>query len=119
MTAIIDYGVGNLFSLKSSFAAIGEEVTVTSDPEVLMAADRLILPGVGIAGQVANVGDVHHAENVVARPTQEFFQHVLHDIAAEVADVGEVIHGGAAGIHLDLAGLVSGKGINRVGDAVV
>jgi glutamine amidotransferase len=47
MTAIIDYGVGNLFSLKSSFAAIGEEAVVSSDPKVLASADRLILPGVG------------------------------------------------------------------------
>ena len=47
MIAIIDYGVGNLFSLKSSFAFLGKEVTVTSDPAVLAAADRLILPGVG------------------------------------------------------------------------
>ncbi len=47
MIAIIDYGVGNLFSLKSSFAFLGKEVTVTSDPAVLAQADRLILPGVG------------------------------------------------------------------------
>ena len=47
MIAIIDYGVGNLFSLKSSFAAIGHEVTVTADADVLRAADKLILPGVG------------------------------------------------------------------------
>ncbi len=47
MTAIIDYGVGNLFSLKSSFSAIGEEAVVSSDPKVLASADRLILPGVG------------------------------------------------------------------------
>ena len=47
MIAIIDYGVGNLFSLKSSFAAIGQEAIVTSDPAVIHAADRLILPGVG------------------------------------------------------------------------
>ena len=47
MIAIVDYGVGNLFSLKSSFAAIGEDVTVTSDPEVISAADRVVLPGVG------------------------------------------------------------------------
>ncbi len=50
MVAIIDYGVGNLFSLKSSFAAIGEKAIVTSDPDELMAADRLILPGVGAFG---------------------------------------------------------------------
>ena len=47
MIAIIDYGVGNLFSLKSSFAAIGSEAVVTSDPGVIAEADRLILPGVG------------------------------------------------------------------------
>jgi glutamine amidotransferase len=47
MVAIIDYGVGNLFSLKSSFAAIGQEATVTAEPEALKKADRLILPGVG------------------------------------------------------------------------
>ena len=47
MIAIIDYGVGNLFSLASSFAAIGAEAIVTSDPAVIHAADRIILPGVG------------------------------------------------------------------------
>ena len=46
MTAIIDYGVGNLFSLKSSFAAIGAETVVTSDPDTLRQAEKLVLPGV-------------------------------------------------------------------------
>ena len=53
MIAIIDYGVGNLFSLESSFAAIGMDVTVTSDPAVLKAADKLLLPGVGAFGDAA------------------------------------------------------------------
>ena len=47
MIAIIDYGVGNLFSLASSFSAIGAEAIVTADPALIRAADRLILPGVG------------------------------------------------------------------------
>ncbi len=47
MIAIVDYGVGNLFSLKSSLDAIGAEAKVTSDREQLRAADRIILPGVG------------------------------------------------------------------------
>ena len=47
MIAIIDYGVGNLFSLQSSFAAIGQEAVVTRDIEEIRRADRLILPGVG------------------------------------------------------------------------
>lgn len=53
MVAIIDYGVGNLFSLKSSFAAIGYDAVVSADPDVLRAADRLILPGVGAFGDAA------------------------------------------------------------------
>ena len=47
MIAIIDYGVGNLFSLSSSFAFIGQNAVVTGDPDVIRSADRLILPGVG------------------------------------------------------------------------
>lgn len=50
MIAIVDYGVGNLFSLKSSFAAIGVEAVVTKDAEVLCAAEKIILPGVGAFG---------------------------------------------------------------------
>ena len=53
MIAIIDYGVGNLFSLKSSFAAIGVEAVVTDDKEVIARADKIILPGVGAFGDAA------------------------------------------------------------------
>lgn len=47
MIALIDYGVGNLFSLKSSFGAIGEEIEIVSDAEGLERAEKIILPGVG------------------------------------------------------------------------
>ncbi|MBO5047231.1 MAG: imidazole glycerol phosphate synthase subunit HisH [Clostridia bacterium] len=47
MIAIVDYGVGNLFSLSSSLAAIGAEVVVTGDADVIRAADKILLPGVG------------------------------------------------------------------------
>lgn len=47
MIAIVDYGVGNLFSLRSSFAAIGENVLFSSDPKEIENADKIILPGVG------------------------------------------------------------------------
>ncbi len=53
MVAIVDYGVGNLFSLASSFAAVGAEVVVTSDPTLLRAAERIVLPGVGAFGDAA------------------------------------------------------------------
>ena len=50
MIAIVDYGVGNLFSLSSSLKALGLETEVTRDAERLRAADRIILPGVGAFG---------------------------------------------------------------------
>ena len=53
MVGIIDYGVGNLFSLCSSFSAIGAEAFVSGDPAELAKADRLVLPGVGAFGDAA------------------------------------------------------------------
>lgn len=53
MLAIVDYGVGNLFSLKSSLAAIGAEAVVTGDAEAIRSADRVILPGVGAFSDAA------------------------------------------------------------------
>ena len=53
MTAIVDYGVGNLFSLRSSLEAIGEQPVVTGDTEEILRADRVILPGVGAFGDAA------------------------------------------------------------------
>ena len=50
MVVIVDYGVGNLFSLKSSLCAVGAEVTVSADAEVIRGAERIILPGVGAFG---------------------------------------------------------------------
>ncbi|MGN1389884.1 MAG: imidazole glycerol phosphate synthase subunit HisH [Bulleidia sp.] len=54
MIAIIDYGVGNLFSLKSSLASIGAEAAVSRDPAVIHEADAVILPGVGAFGDAAD-----------------------------------------------------------------
>ena len=53
MIAIVDYGVGNLFSLKCSLTSLGAEVAVTADPAVLEAADQILLPGVGAFGDAA------------------------------------------------------------------
>ena len=50
---IVDYGVGNLFSLHSSLSAIGVEPVVSGDPEVLSSCERIILPGVGAFGDAA------------------------------------------------------------------
>ena len=53
MIVIIDYGVGNLFSLCSSLKRIGVEAVVTSDPQTIRRADKLILPGVGAYADAA------------------------------------------------------------------
>ncbi len=53
MIAIVDYGVGNLFSLQSSLKMIGAEAVVTGEAAVMAAAERIILPGVGAFGDAA------------------------------------------------------------------
>ncbi|MBQ8351633.1 MAG: imidazole glycerol phosphate synthase subunit HisH [Clostridia bacterium] len=53
MIAIVDYGVGNLFSLRSSLLAVGADAVITADPCVLRAAEKIILPGVGAFGDAA------------------------------------------------------------------
>ncbi len=53
MLAIVDYGVGNLFSLKCSLEAIGVDAVVTSDEQKLRDAQRIILPGVGAFGDAS------------------------------------------------------------------
>ena len=55
MIAILDYGVGNLFSLRSSLGFLGAEAEVTGDPERIARADKLILPGVGAFGDAAEL----------------------------------------------------------------
>lgn len=50
MTALIDYGVGNLYSVEKALTAVGAKVTVTSDAKVLEQAEKLVLPGVGAFG---------------------------------------------------------------------
>ena len=53
MIGIIDYGVGNVYSLCSSLHSLGAEVNVSNDPQLLRRADQLILPGVGAFADAA------------------------------------------------------------------
>ncbi len=54
MIVIIDYGVGNLFSLKSSLKAINEDAIISGEKEIIEKADKIILPGVGAFGDAVN-----------------------------------------------------------------
>ncbi len=74
MIAIVDYGVGNLFSLRSSFLSVGAEAVVTGDPCVLKQADKIVLPGVGAFPDAARklkesgLGEVVCAEARAGKP---------------------------------------------------
>ena len=73
------------------------------------AQKHLVFAAVGVVGKVPDVGDVHHPRHVIAQIAQRLFQHVFHQVGAQVADVCKVIHGGAAGVHLHLALLPGDK----------
>ena len=70
MIAIIDYGVGNLFSLRSSLAAVGAQAVVTGDPAVICGADKLILPGVGAFADAAGLLRRSGLDRVVCEETR-------------------------------------------------
>lgn len=84
MVGIIEYGVGNLFSLKSSLDKIGVDTVITSDKNVLKQADRLILPGVGAMSEA--VDKLHKSE--------------LFDFIIESAGEGKPILGICLGMQL-------------------
>jgi len=50
MIALVDYGIGNLRSVEKALQAVGAEVCLTSAPEIILAAEKVVLPGVGAFG---------------------------------------------------------------------
>ena len=71
MVGIIDYGVGNLFSLQSSLKAIGQQVVVSSQPEVLRKADHILLPGVGAFADAVQKLRQSHMDQMVYEAVRE------------------------------------------------
>ncbi len=84
MIAVIDYGVGNLFSLKSSLHAIGQDAVVSRDPRVIRAADHVILPGVGAFGDAVS----------------KLRETGMADVVKEAADAGKPLLGICVGMQL-------------------
>ena len=112
MIAIIDYGVGNLFSLKSSFAMLGEQAAVTADENEIDKADRIILPGVGAFGDAADKLNKSGLADVIKKQTEngkpllgiclgmqllfdksyEYGEHEgLHLISGEIRPIADII----------------------------
>ncbi|MHB1190211.1 MAG: imidazole glycerol phosphate synthase subunit HisH, partial [Armatimonadota bacterium] len=66
MIAIVDYGMGNLRSVEKAFSAVGHPAVITSDPETVAKAERVVLPGVGAFGAaIANLRASGMADAVV------------------------------------------------------
>ena len=84
MIAIVDYGVGNLFSLVCSFQAIGVEAKLTSDRKEIESAEKIVLPGVGAFGDAA----------------KKLFASGLADVVVEQARQGKPILGICLGMQL-------------------
>ena len=84
MIAIVDYGVGNLFSLASSFNAIGEQAVITSDKKVIENAEKIVLPGVGAFGDAA----------------EKLFSSGLGQVVIEQANSGKPLLGICLGMQL-------------------
>ena len=84
MVVIVDYGVGNLFSLISSFKAIGVEAVATGDINLIKKADKIILPGVGAFEDASN----------------KLFSSGLADVVIEQAKLGKPILGICLGMQM-------------------
>lgn len=65
MIAIIDYGAGNLRSVQKACEFLGAQAQITSDADAILAADRVILPGVGSFGDCMKNLNAHHLTDVV------------------------------------------------------
>ncbi len=99
MIAIIDYGMGNLYSVEKAFVKLGAEVVVTSQPEVIGEADKVILPGVGAFGDC-----MHNLE-----------QYGLVNIIHEVIDRGTPFLGICLGLQLLFDGSEEDPGVRGLG----
>ena len=93
MIAIVDYGVGNLFSLVSGVKSMGAQVCVTGKPEELRAADRILLPGVGAFADAAAklIDSVEGDEKTGVRIVLKALEEPVRQIAANGGLEGSVI----------------------------
>ncbi len=85
----------------------------------LRALEHLILPGIRIGGQMPHICDIHNALHVIPHVAQGLLQHILLDIAAQIADMGKMVDCGAAGVHGHLPVLIGNKSLHLPVQSVV
>ncbi|MBS7297950.1 MAG: imidazole glycerol phosphate synthase subunit HisH [Eubacteriales bacterium] len=99
MTAIIDYGAGNLHSVQNALDLLGEKSVVTGERDVIMSADRVILPGVGAFGDAM----------------ERLNQTGLADVVREVAKSGKPLLGICLGLQLMFESSEENPGVEGLG----
>jgi len=99
MIAVIDYGMGNLFSVEKAFVKLGAEVIVTRSPEVILHADKVVLPGVGAFGDCMN----------------NLTEYGLIDVIHEVIDRGTPFLGICVGLQMLFDGSEEDPGVKGLG----
>ena len=76
MIAIIDYGAGNLHSVKNALDFLNAESIVTGDSETILNADKVILPGVGAFGDAMKKADLLKRLKLLQRAVNRFWEYV-------------------------------------------
>ena len=99
MIAIIDYDAGNIKSVEKALLALGEEVVVTGDPETILSADRVILPGVGAFGDA-----MKHIK-----------ERGLEDVIRQIVDSGKPFLGICLGLQLLFEDSEEAPGVQGLG----
>lgn len=99
MIAIIDYGMGNLFSVEKAFAKLGADVVVSRDAAVIAKADKVVLPGVGAFGDCM----------------KNLAEYGLIDVIKDFADSGKPFLGICLGLQLMFEGSEETPGVTGLG----
>ena len=81
--------------------------------------EHLVLAGIAVTGEVADIGDIHGSLYVIAVIYEKFFQYILHDVCAKISYMREMVNGRSAGIHADGIPLMRGEFFYLLGKGIV
>lgn len=100
MIAVIDYDAGNLKSVEKALNYLGEEVTVTRNFKEILAADKIILPGVGAFGEAMERLRQHELDKVIREAVQKHKPFLGICLGLQLLFAGSEENGGVEGLHI-------------------